>query len=59
MHDEAAALHEDMLARQAEFRESMQAMRADFQSDIRRLLLQLFGFTVGVAMVAVAVAKLI
>ena len=37
----------------------MQAMRADSQSDLRTLTLQLSGFTVGVAMVAVAVAKLI
>ena len=57
MHDEAAALREDMLARQAEFRQSMQAMRADFQSEMRGLMLRLFGITVGVATVAVAVAK--
>ncbi len=61
-----AEVREDIAALRGELREGlqsmrteMQAMRADFQSDMRTLTLQLFGITVGVATVAVAVAKLI
>ena len=68
-----AEVREDIAALRGELREGLQALRtemqamradqppaaADFQSDLRTLTLQLAGFTVAVAMIAVAVAKLI
>ncbi len=77
LHQEVAALREEMAALRAEVREDiatlrgelreglqamrteMQTMRADFQSDMRTLQLQLAGFGVAVATVAVAIVKLV
>ena len=53
-----AEIREDSAAMRGEFREGQQALRADLQADLRTLVLQLAGFTVAVATIAVAIVKL-
>ena len=53
-----AEMRADMQAFQAEMRVLLAEMRADFQKELRILALQLGGFAVGVAGIAVAIVKL-
>ncbi len=65
MRADMQAFRADMQAFQAEiraelaaFRVDLQALRAEFQKELRILALQLGGFAVGVAGIAVAIVKL-
>ena len=66
LHEQLGAVREEIADLRGELREGLQAMRtemqtmrADFQSDMRTLQLQLAGFGVAVATVAVAIVKLV
>ena len=52
------AFQAEMRAELAAFRVDLQALRAEFQKELRILALQLGGFAVGVAGIAVAIVKL-
>ena len=58
MRADIQALRADMQVFQAEMRADMQALGAEFQKELRILALQLGGFAVGVAGIAVAIIKL-
>ena len=58
MRADMQAFQAEMRAELAAFRVDLQALRADFQKELRILALQLGGFAVGVAGIAVAIVKL-
>ena len=58
MRADMQAFQAEIRAELAAFRVDLQALRAEFQKELRILALQLGGFAVGVAGIAVAIVKL-